>query len=82
MTATGGRARPSLAARAWRRRRLLARLALLVLVAIVVLQNAEPTRVDLLFWSLPAVPNLAFFLAGALAGAVGWELGRRALLGR
>jgi uncharacterized integral membrane protein len=53
-------------------------LALLVLL-VIILQNVEPVAIDVLFWSLPAVPKLVLIgtsmLIGALLGeAVRWSL--------
>ena len=73
---------PSTLGRIWRHRRLLTRLFVLLLVAVIVLQNSEPTRIDLLFWSLPSVPKLIFFLAGMVFGVGAWEVGRRTLRSR
>lgn len=50
---------------------------LAVLLAIVVLQNVEPTSVDVLFWSFPAFPKLVLILVSMLVGAIAWELLRR-----
>jgi uncharacterized integral membrane protein len=52
------------------------------LLVVVVLQNLEPTSIDLLFWSVPDVPKLVLMAASILAGGVGWEILRRRLLGR
>jgi uncharacterized integral membrane protein len=48
-----------------------------VLVAIVVLQNLEPTSIDVLFWSVPNVPKLILVIAAMAIGAVAWEILRR-----
>lgn len=40
----------------------------LVLLLIVILQNVEPMRIDVLFWSLPAVPKLVLILAAMAVG--------------
>jgi uncharacterized integral membrane protein len=50
-----------------------------LLVAIVVLQNLEPTSIDLLFWSVPNVPKLVLVLAAMAIGALAWEILRRLL---
>jgi uncharacterized integral membrane protein len=47
------------------------------LVAVVVLQNLEPTSIDLLFWSVPQLPKLALLLAAMAAGGLVWEIVRR-----
>lgn len=64
---------------AWRHRAPLARGFGVLLILIIVLQNVEATRVDLLFWSLPAVPKLVLIGVSMLAGGLAWELVRRAL---
>ena len=50
-----------------------------LLVAIVVLQNLEPTSIDILFWSMKSVPKLFLLLAAMLIGAAVWEVLRRLL---
>jgi uncharacterized integral membrane protein len=55
----------------------IAHTILYMLVAVVVLQNLEPTTIDLLFWSIPEVPKLAVLLLAMLLGAILWELARR-----
>lgn len=35
-----------------------------------ILQNAQPTTVHFLFWSLPEIPKLVLILASMLVGAV------------
>ncbi len=59
----------------WRRWRHGAYVLLWVLVAIVVLQNLEPTRFDVLFWSFGEVPKLVVVLASMALGVLLWELG-------
>jgi uncharacterized integral membrane protein len=49
------------------------------LLLVFVLQNVEPTRVDVLFWSLPGVPKLVLILGSMALGAGVWELVRRQL---
>jgi uncharacterized integral membrane protein len=39
-----------------------------------VLQNVEPTRIDLLFWSIAEVPKLVLMLASMLIGIAVWEI--------
>jgi uncharacterized integral membrane protein len=48
-----------------------------VLLATVVLQNLEPTSIDILFWSIASAPKLVVFLVAMLAGGVLWEIARR-----
>lgn len=55
----------------------IAHTILYVVVAIVVLQNLEPTKIDFLFWSIPEVPKLVVLLLAMLLGALLWELARR-----
>lgn len=47
------------------------------LLAIVVLQNLEPTSIDVLFWSVTSLPKLVLILVAMLAGGVLWEIARR-----
>jgi uncharacterized integral membrane protein len=49
------------------------------LVAIVVLQNLEPTSIDILFWSVPGFPKLVLILVSMVVGAAAWEIVRRLL---
>ncbi|MGH0031013.1 MAG: lipopolysaccharide assembly protein LapA domain-containing protein [Myxococcota bacterium] len=46
-----------------------------LLLAVVVLQNLEPTRIDLLFWSVAEVPKLVLILVSMAVGVALWELG-------
>ena len=48
-----------------------------LLVVIVVLQNLEPTSIDVLFWSMKSVPKLFLLLVSMLTGAAAWEVLRR-----
>ncbi len=48
----------------------------LLLLAIVVLQNLEPTHLDILFWSLGDVPKLVLVLGSMFLGVLLWEMGR------
>ena len=50
-----------------------------LLVVIVVLQNLEPTSIDVLFWSMKSVPKLFLLLVSMLIGAATWEILRRLL---
>ena len=66
----------SLLSRHWKASlRTLLGLALLV----VVLQNVEPTTLDLWFWSIERVPKLVLILISMAVGAGLWEILRRAL---
>lgn len=49
------------------------------LVAVIVLQNLDPMRIEVLFWSVPEVPKLVLILIAMLLGAALWEVLRRAL---
>jgi uncharacterized integral membrane protein len=49
----------------------------LSLVAIVILQNLEPTSIDVLFWSFTGIPKLVLILLSMVVGAAVWELGVR-----
>jgi uncharacterized integral membrane protein len=46
----------------------------IALLAVVVLQNVEPTRIDVLFWSITEVPKLVLILASMLIGGSVWEI--------
>jgi uncharacterized integral membrane protein len=50
------------------------------LLSIVVLQNLEPTSLDVLFWTFPSLPKLVVFLIVMLAGGVVWEIVRRLIV--
>ena len=52
---------------------------LVALVAIVVLQNLEPTSVDFLFWTVSSLPKLVLIVIAMGVGALGWEIVRRLL---
>jgi uncharacterized integral membrane protein len=47
------------------------------LVAIIILQNLEPTSIDVLFWSVSTLPKLVLICFSMLIGAAAWELLRR-----
>lgn len=49
------------------------------LVTIVVLQNLEPTSLDVLFWSIPGLPKLVLVLVAMVIGGLIWEVVRRRL---
>jgi uncharacterized integral membrane protein len=74
----------SLPAGAWRflRRHPLGVLqgAFLLLVLVVVLQNLEPTQLDVLFWSIASVPKLVLIFVAMLVGGLLWEILRRLLV--
>lgn len=53
-----------------------------VLVAIVVLQNLEPTSFDVLFWSIQTLPKLVLVLVAMVVGGALWEIARRLLFRR
>jgi uncharacterized integral membrane protein len=53
-----------------------------LLVAIVVLQNLEPTSFDVLFWSIQTLPKLVLVLVAMLVGGALWEIARRLLFRR
>lgn len=54
---------------------------LLLLLLVVILQNVEPVRIDVLFWSLPFVPKLVLILVAMAVGGALTE-GARMLLRR
>lgn len=58
-----------------------AQFALFVLIAIVILQNVESTSIDVLFWSVPALPKLVLIFVSMLVGAATWDLMRRWIRG-
>jgi len=49
------------------------------LLVIVVLQNLEPTSIDVLFWSVSSLPKLVLILGAMVAGGALWEIARRLL---
>ncbi len=49
------------------------------LLAIVILQNLEPTSLDVLFWEIPGLPKLVLVLVAMAIGGLLWELLRRRL---
>lgn len=57
----------------------IAQLFFLSLVATVILQNLEPTSIDVLFWSLAGIPKLVLILFSMGIGVAAWELMRRLL---
>jgi len=71
--------RPLAEQRDWKRfllehwRRILRRLAI-ALLAVVVLQNVEPTRIDVLFSSIAEVPKPVLILAAMLIAIAVWEI--------
>jgi uncharacterized integral membrane protein len=44
-------------------------------VLILILQNVEPTGIDVLFWSFASVPKLILILASMVLGVMVWEIG-------
>ena len=83
-TGGAGSARRSLFASslqlAARRPGAVAQALLALLVVVIVLQNLEPTEIDLLFWTVAKVPKLVLILAAMLIGGLIWEVARRRLL--
>jgi uncharacterized integral membrane protein len=59
----------------FRHRRALGRGLLLAVVLILILQNVEPTGIDVLFWSFASVPKLILILASMVLGVMVWEIG-------
>ncbi len=58
-----------------RQHRRLATLVLIwTLVAVALLQNMEPTRIRLWFWTLIEVPKLFLILGSMIVGVALWEL--------
>ncbi len=58
-----------------RRWRLIGYAVVWGLLLTIVLQNLEPTRIDVLFWSFAEVPKLILVLGSMAIGVVLWELG-------
>jgi uncharacterized integral membrane protein len=54
----------------WKKPKFIVWTLALLLLAIVTLQNVEPTQVDFLFWSLPSMPKLVLILLSMIAGGV------------
>jgi len=50
------------------------------LLAIIVLQNFEPTSVDVLFWTVSEMPKLVLIFLAMIIGALVWEILRRTWL--
>ena len=71
--------RPAKAGGRWLRRHPLGALQilLLILVLVVIAQNLEPTSIDLLFWTVAALPKLVLMLLSMVVGALVWEGLRR-----
>lgn len=63
----------------WLRRHPLGALqiVLIILLAIIVLQNLEPTSLDILFWTVARLPKLVVILISMVLGALVWEWIRR-----
>ena len=51
--------------------------AFYLLIVIIILQNLETTSIDVLFWTVTALPKLVLIFLSMLIGAVAWELARR-----
>jgi uncharacterized integral membrane protein len=47
---------------------------MIAVLAVVALQNVEPTRIDVLFWSIAELPKLVLILASMLIGIAVWEI--------
>jgi uncharacterized integral membrane protein len=54
-----------------------AQVVFFALVAIIILQNLETTSIDILFWSIAALPKLVLIFLSMIVGAAAWELVRR-----
>ena len=52
-------------------------IVLIILLAIIVLQNLEPTSLDILFWTAVSLPKLVVMLISMVLGAIVWEWIRR-----
>jgi uncharacterized integral membrane protein len=58
-------------ARHWRE---ILRGLMITVLAVVALQNVEPTRIDVLFWSIAELPKLVLIVASMLIGIAVWEI--------
>ncbi len=56
-----------------------AQFAFFLLIIIIILQNLESTSIDVLFWSIAALPKLVLIFLSMLVGAAAWEITRRLL---
>ncbi|WP_101675024.1 hypothetical protein [Alloalcanivorax mobilis] len=76
-----GARRAAAGAGGWLRRHPLGtvQILLLILLAIIVLQNLEPTSIDVLFWTVARLPKLMIIVISMVLGALTWELIRRHL---
>jgi uncharacterized integral membrane protein len=54
-----------------------AQFAFFSLIIIIILQNLESTSIDVLFWSIAALPKLVLIFLSMLVGAAAWEIARR-----
>ena len=54
-----------------------AQLVFFFLLAIIILQNLESTSIDILFWSIAALPKLVLIFLSMIVGAAAWEIARR-----
>lgn len=62
--------------------RAVLRVVAALFLLVIVLQNVEPTSVDLWFWSVERVPKLVLMLISMAVGAALWEIARRAVATR
>lgn len=72
-----GVTRSGFATWAWRHRVGLLRATLALLLAIVILQNLEPTTIDVLFWQVTEVPKLVLILVSMALGVGLWSILKR-----
>jgi uncharacterized integral membrane protein len=54
----------------WKRPKFILWTLALILLVTVILQNAEPTALKFLFWSVPSIPKLALILISMAVGGV------------
>lgn len=52
-------------------------IVLVILLVIIVLQNLEPTSIDVLFWTVAQLPKLVVIIISMVLGALLWEWIRR-----
>lgn len=54
----------------WKRPKVIIWGIILVFLAIIILQNVEPTSIDIFFWSLPKMPKLVLILISMAVGSL------------
>ena len=54
----------------WARPRFIIWTVIIILLVTIMMQNVEPTSIDILFWSLPALPKLVVILISMVLGGI------------